>query len=113
MVEITTSIEDNIYEILVNGEIDASSSIHLDGALEKAFHDHTRILVNLSDLKYISSAGLGVFIARLDEIKTNDRKMVLFGLNENVRQVFGILGLEQLLIIKETKEDSVEVLNEA
>ncbi len=108
MIDIRTNIENGIYEISVDGDIDASSSIHLDNALENALNDHTKILVNLESLNYISSAGLGVFIARLDEIKNNNLKMVLYGLNDKVHNVFKILGLEELLTIKTDKAKAIE-----
>ncbi|MDH5608785.1 MAG: STAS domain-containing protein [Cyclobacteriaceae bacterium] len=113
MVEITSNTENNIMEIVIKGEVDASSSIHLDNALESAFKASDKILVNLHKLDYISSAGLGVFIAHLQEMKEKGVKMALFGMTEKVRQVFAILGLEELLTITSTKEESLALINEA
>lgn len=113
MVEITTKIEDSIYTITVDGEVDASSSIHLDNALEASFSNQKNILLDLEKLEYISSAGLGVFISRLEEVKEKNINLVFYGMNENVRQVFNILGLESLLNIKGTKEEAIKALNEA
>ena len=109
MVTIDSIDTKDIHEIVVNGEIDASSSIHLDNALEKAFNNYKSILINLEDLKYISSAGLGVFIARLEEMKEKEVKMVLFGLNDKVKNVFAILGLGELLTIKQDKQEALEL----
>lgn len=110
MIEINTQVENGICEIIVGGDIDASSSIHLDNALENALNGYKKILVNLEDLNYISSAGLGVFIARLDEIKENDLNMILFGLNEKVKNVFKILGLEELLNIETDKVAALKLI---
>jgi anti-sigma B factor antagonist len=105
--DIQTKIENQIFEILVEGEIDASSSIHLDNAMETAFSDHKKIMVNLEKLDYISSAGLGVFIARLQEIGEKNVQLILFGLNDKVRQVFNILGLEDLLNIVTDRKEAI------
>lgn len=111
MVKTTVNKTDNYYEISVIGEIDASSSIALDNELETAFQsDAKNILLDMQGLNYISSAGLGVFIARLEEIKEKELNLAFFGLQENVKQVFTLLGLEDLLTILPTKESAVESL---
>lgn len=113
MVDINTRIEGDIFEIQVAGEIDASSSIHLDNALHEGFKEKNKVLIDLQELNYISSAGLGVFISRLEEIKEKGYSMAIIINNENVRQVFGILGLEELLTIFNKKQLAVDFLNEA
>jgi anti-sigma B factor antagonist len=110
---VTTQINktDQYYQITVHGEIDASSSIELDNQLENAFESNEkRILLDMTNLKYISSAGLGVFIARLEEMNEKNIRLVFFGLNENVKQVFSLLGLEELLTIVTDKEQAIVTL---
>lgn len=112
MIEINKSDSGNAHIVEVAGDVDASSSIHLDNAIEEAFTaGKSQILIDLSKLEYISSAGLGVFISRLDELKENDIKMVLFGLSESVMSVFRILGLEKLLTIVGTRDQAIEAVN--
>lgn len=113
MVEITTNIDSAVYTIYVNGEVDASSSIHLDNALEDAFNNNSKILVDLEKLEYISSAGLGVFISRLEEIKEKGIELILYGMKDNVEQVFQILGLENLMLIKKDRKEALQAINEA
>lgn len=113
MAEITTENRDGIHHITVNGEIDAGSSIYLDDALKAAMESgEKKIVANLQGLHYISSAGLGVFISHLDEFKLKNIEIALFGINETVKQVFDILGLEKLLTIKETEEEAINSINE-
>ena len=108
MAEITTEKYDGVHFIMVNGEIDAGSSIYLDNALKEAMESgEKKIVVDLTHLNYISSAGLGVFISHLDEFKLQKIELALFGINETVKQVFDILGLEKLLTIEESKEAAV------
>ena len=112
MVETEINKTENFYEIIVSGDIDASSSIALDNALETAFQTNEKnILLNLEGLKYISSAGLGVFISRLEEINEKSINLIFFGLQENVKQVFSLLGLEDLLTIYATKSEATASLS--
>ncbi|MEM9326461.1 MAG: STAS domain-containing protein [Bacteroidota bacterium] len=113
MIDIKEAQLDGAYKLIVAGEVDASSSIHLDNALSKALGEYKRILIDLSDLEYISSAGLGVFISYIDEIRAQGIELVLFGLKEKVQQVFQILGIHDLLTIEETEADALKHLNDA
>lgn len=113
MAEIKKHKKAAIHFIEVHGEIDAGSSILLDNAIKEAIEDNEkRIIMDLSGLKYISSAGLGVFISHLDEFKIQATQLVLFGINESVRQVFDILGLEKLLTIVTTEEEAMKSFHE-
>ena len=112
MIEIKEHEEDSTYQVKVIGEVDASSSLHLDAAIEKGIASEKNIVVDLTELNYISSAGLGVFISYLTEAQAKNIKIILFGLSEKVKQVFEILGLLELLIVKETKEEALMNLNE-
>ena len=113
MIDIKTIKEGEILMMNIVGDVDASSSIELDTALQAAIDSKEgRILVNCTNLNYISSAGLGVFMSYIQDIKANDIKMVICGLNEKVYNVFEILGLHQLLTIKTTIEEAKEYLSE-
>ena len=111
MVEIKNSLENDIFTIYVIGEVDASSSIHLDESISEATSKHKKIMVNCEQLEYISSAGLGVFMSYIHEMEEGEIKMVLFGLGNNVKNVFHILGLDQLINMVETKEDAKNLID--
>lgn len=107
MINITNNIEDGMLVMVLDGEIDASSSIHLDDAISQAIvAEHKKLLVNCSKLTYISSAGLGVFMSYIEDFKSQSILLVLFGLNKNVMGVFEILGLDQLLQIAKNLEEA-------
>ncbi|MEM6643453.1 MAG: STAS domain-containing protein [Bacteroidota bacterium] len=113
MTQITTEEKNQFHFIMISGEIDAGSSILLDNAFKEAVEKgKKRIAVNLSELSYISSAGLGVFISHLDEFEAEKIKLVLFGANESVREVFSILGLEKLLVMVGSEEEASNYLDE-
>ncbi|GHE53234.1 MULTISPECIES: STAS domain-containing protein [Roseivirga] len=112
MININRIEENNYLLIAVEGDADASSAINLDKAIRDAFDEHHQnILIDCTNLNYISSAGLGVFMSYIEEISTNSVNFILFGLSEKVLKVFAILGLDQLLTIKENKEEAQKALN--
>lgn len=112
MIDINKTNENNYLLITVSGEADASSSIHLDKAIREAMDENgPNILIDCTNLEYISSAGLGVFMSYIEEISRKGMKFVIYGLSEKVLKVFGILGLDQLLTIKGNKEEAIGVIN--
>ncbi len=113
MIDISNEVDNDYYVIKINGDVDASSSIFLDEAIDEAVKQgHKRIIVDGQGLNYISSAGLGVFMSRIQDFETNNISMVIFGLKEKVKNVFQILGLDQLIKIVGTRSQAKEFINE-
>ena len=109
MLNIEKRLENDIWNLILTGEIDASNSVELDAAISEVVQEGAKsILIDCAALDYISSAGLGVFMSYLDEFEENNVKMVIFALKDKVFQVFHILGLDQLIIIRPTKEEALE-----
>src|SRR5258708_38245252 len=113
MVSIKRLQESGTDIIAVIGEIDASSSIELDLAIAKSVGEgFKRILIDCQALEYISSAGLGVFMSYIEEFREKKIQMVLFGLKEKVANAFEILGLADLMHIRENQSEALKLANE-
>ena len=103
-----TNKEEDFLLIMIDGDLDASSSIMLDNTLSDAFaNNEKKVLVDCADLNYISSAGLGVFMSYIQDFKTNGIYMALFNMSDKVKNVFEVLGLDQLITIVSTKKDAI------
>ena len=112
--QIHTFDEDSFHIIQIDGDVDAASSITLDKAIEKAIsEDRKNILIDCTDLNYISSAGLGVFVYYIEDFKTNDVFFALFSLSIKIKNIFEILGLNKLINIADSKEDAKRIKNDS
>lgn len=88
------------------GDLDANSSIHLDEKISDLIEQgKTRIHVDFREVKYVSSAGWGVFISYLEELKAKEGKLILSHMVESVKDVYDLLGLDQLIANVNTDED--------
>jgi anti-sigma B factor antagonist len=113
MVHIKRLQENGADIVAIIGEIDASSSIELDLAIAKSVGEgYKKILVDCSALEYISSAGLGVFMSYIEELRDKNVAFVLYGLKDKVLNTFSILGLADLLMIANNKEEAMTLANE-
>lgn len=112
--EVYQSKEEGFITLTIDGELDASSCEVLDESIQQVVSNkETRILVDCKQLSYISSAGLGVFMSYLQDFNKDNIRMVLFNLNPEVREVFRILGLDNLIKIVANKEDAKSTVHAA
>ena len=92
----------NLTVIHVAGYLDAHTFEELEEAINELFGKKKyRIIVDLSKVEYISSAGAGVFIGALSEAQEHDGNIVLMSPTSNVREVFDLLGLTQIFQVVE------------
>ena len=95
------------------GEVDASNSVLLDQSMQEFLQQGaTFLLIDGTQLGYISSAGLGVFMSYLDDFSEQGIRFAIFGLNEQVTEVFKILGLDRLIQIVPDKSTAISLGNE-
>lgn len=93
----------------LKGELDAHTSSHLENVLKKLIDQKRhKIIVNCCKLDYIASAGLGVFMAYIEDVRNLDGDIKLTNMNEKVYDVFDLLGFPTLYDILEDEEDALE-----
>ncbi|MFN8438780.1 MAG: STAS domain-containing protein [Cytophagales bacterium] len=109
---IQTKIDSNDAYLMIQGEVDASCSIELDNEISKVLSVGVKnILIDCAELTYISSAGLGVFMAHYEDCNDAGVKMVVYNMSAKIKSVFGMLGLDQILPIKDTEEEAKHSIN--
>jgi anti-sigma B factor antagonist len=93
------------------GQLDAHSAPYLETEITSVLDDKKQILVfNLSNLEYISSAGLGVFMSFVQDLRENEGDIMFTELNERVKNVMHLLGFNHIFKIFETESDAVNQL---
>ena len=91
--------------IRVAGYLDAHTFEQLEETLSGLFgKNQYRIVVDLSKVEYISSAGAGVFIGALSEAQEHNGNIVLMNPTNNVREVFDLLGLTQIFQVVDDQQ---------
>ncbi len=81
----------------LNGFLDAHTAPQLEQAFQEMLNaQHFNIIVNFRDLAYISSAGLGVFMAFIEDVRSNHGDIKLVGMSPKVYNVFDLLGFPML-----------------
>lgn len=99
----------NAIEVLdLTGELDAYTATEFEAAFQKCVQaGNHQIVVNGTHLVYISSAGLGVFLRYIDDIRRQGGDIKIAALKPNVFNVFDLLGFSLLFDIVETEVEAI------
>ena len=107
--EISSKKEKGSLIVSVNGRIDAVTAPDFERNLSEWISTgETVMIVNLSDLEYISSAGLRSILAIAKVLKAKGGKMLFAGLKGTVKDVFKISGFGSIFQIFETESDALK-----
>ena len=109
--EISTEIlESGIVLITPSGYLDAHTFEQMESTIEEFFeNDQHRMIVNLAQVNYISSAGAGVFIGALSQAHENEGNIIFLNPSSNVQDVFDILGLTQIFSFASEVDDALKM----
>ncbi len=96
----------------LSGELDAHTAPELEQEITKLIDaGKYNIVVNFTSLEYISSAGLGVFMAYIEELRELGGDIKLTNMNEGVYNVFDLLGFPTLYDILDEEAEAISRFN--
>ncbi|HEX5132813.1 MAG TPA: anti-sigma factor antagonist [Candidatus Krumholzibacteria bacterium] len=109
-VEATTVGErGEIAVLLLGGIIDTVSAEKLRAAVDQIISNgRYKIVVDMSQVEYVSSGGWGVFTERLREVRRAGGDVKLFGMDPDVYYVFTMLGFNIVLSSFDILVDAIE-----
>ncbi len=96
----------------VSGRMDAMSSREFDLAFDGLLKEKTpRVVLNMAELAYISSAGLRSVLAAGKKIKEAKGRLALCNLAGMVKEVFEISGFSVMLPLFQNEEAAIKSLS--
>ena len=97
--DISTNVEANKATLTLEGKLTVQTAPELEAVLDTLGADVTDIDVDLSNVDYIASAGLRVFVAIQKSITARSGEFRLINPNDDVYEVFQMTGLSDVLTI--------------
>ena len=96
----------------LKGFLDAHTAPTLESALQNCIDEQKfKIIVNFEDLTYISSAGLGVFMGFIEEVREKSGDIKLSNMSAKIFRVFDLLGFPALYDILDKEEEAKSSFN--
>ena len=104
---------EGLQEVLcLRGPLTGSNAPTFQNALRREDLAQTLIL-DLSNVPYVDSAGLGVLVSAYISRQKSGRRMVLSGLNPKVQKLFEITRVQELFLIFSSPEEAIAALEGA
>jgi anti-sigma B factor antagonist len=102
-ISVTLSEDANVTVVSVGGEIDVYTAPILREALDQQIAlGHGNLIVDLDDVTFMDSTGLGVLVGRLKRVRGQAGSLRLVCTQERVLKVFKITGLDKVFAIYES-----------
>jgi anti-sigma B factor antagonist len=100
--------QDKVSILDLKGYLDAHTAPELERAFQKNLDERRfKLVVNFRELTYISSAGLGVLMQFIEEVRKNEGDIKLTNMSNRVFNVFDLLGFPMLYEIYPDEGDAV------
>ena len=85
--------------IALDGRLDTTTAPQLEAEIKSSLNGITELVFELSNLEYISSAGLRVLLSA-QKIMNKQGKMVIHGASEEIMEIFDVTGFIDILTIE-------------
>jgi anti-sigma B factor antagonist len=100
---------DKIKILTVVGELDALVAPKLKEKLTKLEEeDYKNIIIDFSELEHINSLAMGILRGKWKTVKEVGGNIKLIKLNDHIKGIFEMIGLDEIFEIYETEEEAIE-----
>jgi anti-sigma B factor antagonist len=99
--------------ISIDGQLNATTTARIQNDVLAAAQAGQRILLDMSRVTYLSSAGLRMLLLLYRRIRENNGYMVLAGLSEEITDIMQITGFLDLFKIFESRNSALQALKKA
>jgi anti-anti-sigma factor len=107
-IEVRKSGLHDVTVVDVTGVIDTGTTLILDEHLSGLLREQKyRLIINLAQVTYVSSAGWGLFVSLLPKTREHQGDIKLVAMTPEVRNVFNMLAFSNLIAAYLTEEEAV------
>lgn len=109
--EVNENIEGEALILSPVGRIDSSTAAQFQEiTLGKISEGHGRLVIDFSNVDYISSAGLRVILMAAKRCKAANGGFAMCNLAAHIKEVFEISGFLKILTLAENQEDAISLV---
>jgi len=111
----THTLKDNVLTLKLKGDlIGEDSGVDIIELVNDTIQNNiTLCIIDISELRYINSSGIGVLITILTKFRNKGGEVCLLKPSESVQKLLIITKLNAIFSIVENEEEALEILNKA
>nr|WP_218958352.1 anti-sigma F factor antagonist [Heyndrickxia oleronia] len=108
-------VKQKVLCIRLSGELDHHSAESLRENVNQAIENYQiqHLVLNLEQLTFMDSSGLGVILGRYKQIKQKNGEMVVCAISPAVKRLFEMSGLFKIIRLDESEKFALERLGVA
>lgn len=107
--EINIKTHEKCTIVEVKGRLNTTNFSELETEFTKLINaGNHKLLVDCTDLEYVSSSGLRVFLVALKSLKKLNGKFVLCNLQEGILEVFEVSGFITIFDVCNNRDEAIE-----
>lgn len=112
---INLEVKHDVLCIRLSGELDHHSADELRAQATKAIEEQDihHIVLNLEQLSFMDSSGLGVILGRYKQVKQLNGEMVVCAISPAMQRLFDMSGLFKIIRLEPTEEYALQRLGVA
>jgi anti-sigma B factor antagonist len=106
-----SSMERGVTHVRLSGEVDTAVAAPIQQALAGLVRDgHTRLLIDLTEVSFIDSTGLGILLHTLRKLRRCGGRLAVACPDPMMRQLFELVGHNLLFPVDETVDQALRHL---
>lgn len=110
--DISSEVKERALIANIGERIDGSNALDFQNALTELISGNERdVVLDLEQLKYISSAGLRVILLTAKAVQRQGAQLIVCSLSESVREVFKISGFDRIIPVQDSQDDAISSIN--
>jgi len=100
-------IKDGYTLIKIEGSMSDDFLREIRTIFDDALSRENSILVDISEVSFISSSGLGLLFNSNSRLKSKGKKLVVYGAKDEIRRLFAVTRIDSHIIICENSDESL------
>ncbi len=108
--EISVNNGKDVTQVDLVGDIDGSTAPAVQAQILPLAGANAKILLNMSRVPYMSSAGLRMLLSTYRQLSTKGGKMVLVGLSEDIQDTMTVTGFLKFFTVCSTVDEGMRTL---
>ncbi|GAB2490540.1 STAS domain-containing protein [Streptosporangium sandarakinum] len=110
--DVTVSKEGELAVVALTGDLDSRTAPVVQEHVGRALAEHRLLALDLSNLRYMSSAGLRVMLLSYRQAQCASGQMAVVGLSEELRMLMSAVGFLNFFTVAEDLGKAAELLTE-
>ncbi|GAB2574044.1 anti-sigma F factor antagonist [Gracilibacillus alcaliphilus] len=109
------TVVENVLIVRLSGELDhhSAAQLKLEWQQRMTSDNIKHVVLNLSELHFMDSSGLGVVLGRYKEIKQLGGEMIVCSINSAVKRLFNMSGLFKIVRLESDERFALSSLGVA